>query len=140
KLYELPEVALIDMGDFAGATLKYLRRHPVEQLTLAGGFGKLAKLAAGELDLHSGRSRVDTGRLAERLDALGATPAQVAAARSAAGAGEIYGIAGPSLGLALADAVAREAREVALATLAGGIGVDVAIFDRGGMLIGHAGP
>src|SRR5205823_2872565 len=27
RLYELPEAALIDMGDFVGGTLKYLRRH-----------------------------------------------------------------------------------------------------------------
>src|SRR5438046_3040134 len=37
KLYGLPEVALIDMGDFAGGTLKYLRRHPVPRITIAGG-------------------------------------------------------------------------------------------------------
>ena len=46
------------MGDFAGAVLKYLRRHPVPRLTMAGGIGKLAKLADGHLDLHSGRSQV----------------------------------------------------------------------------------
>src|SRR4029077_9971928 len=53
RLYGLPEAALIDMGDFAGGTLKYLRRHPVPRLTLAGGFAKLAKLAPGHLALHS---------------------------------------------------------------------------------------
>src|SRR5207302_4514656 len=63
-LYALPEHALIDMGDFAGGTLKYLRRHPVPRLTLAGGFAKMAKLAQGHLDLHSSRSRVDTAALA----------------------------------------------------------------------------
>ena len=52
-LYGLPEMALLDMGDFAGGTLKYLRRHPVPRLSLAGGFAKLAKLAQGQLDLHS---------------------------------------------------------------------------------------
>src|ERR1700683_5735447 len=40
RLYALPDHALIDMGDFVGGTLKYLRRHPVPRLTLAGGFGK----------------------------------------------------------------------------------------------------
>src|SRR5882672_4152808 len=58
RLYGLPEAALIDMGDFVGGTLKYLRRHPVPRLTLAGGFAKIAKLAQGHLDLHSSRSRV----------------------------------------------------------------------------------
>lgn len=65
--YGLPEVALIDMGDFVGGTLKYLRRHPIPRITLAGGFGKLAKLAAGHLDLHSGRSEVDLPALAALL-------------------------------------------------------------------------
>ena len=60
--YGLPEDALLDMGDFAGAVLKYLRRHPVPRLTIAGGIGKLAKLADGHLDLHSGRSQVRPGR------------------------------------------------------------------------------
>jgi cobalamin biosynthesis protein CbiD len=65
-----------------GGMLKYLRRHPVPRITVAGGFAKLAKLAAGHLDLHSARSRIDPG----------------------------------------------------------GIAVDATVFDRGGRLIGHAGP
>src|SRR5579862_6336386 len=34
RLYSLSDQALIDMGDFAGGTLKYLRRHPVRRLTV----------------------------------------------------------------------------------------------------------
>src|SRR5260221_10681906 len=56
RLLGLPEVALIDMGDFVGGTLKYLRRHPVARLTLAGGFANPAKLAQGHLDPHSSAS------------------------------------------------------------------------------------
>src|SRR5205807_396989 len=51
KLYGLPEPALIDMGDFVGGMLKYLRRHPVPRVTIAGGIGKMTKLAQGLLDL-----------------------------------------------------------------------------------------
>lgn len=32
-VYGLPETALIDMGDFIGGMLKYLRSHPVERVT-----------------------------------------------------------------------------------------------------------
>jgi cobalt-precorrin-5B (C1)-methyltransferase len=138
RLFALPETALIDMGDFVGGTLKYLRRHPVERLTLAGGFGKVAKLAQGHLDLHSAQSRVDAGALAAMLAALGCPNATVAAARQAAGAGEVLELAGERRH-ALAEGVARQAREVALATLAGGTAVDVAIFDRQGALLAHAG-
>ncbi|MCH7487947.1 MAG: cobalt-precorrin-5B (C(1))-methyltransferase, partial [Proteobacteria bacterium] len=56
KLYGLPDEAMLDMGDFVGGLLKYLRRHPVPRLTLGGGFAKISKLAMGHLDLHSGRS------------------------------------------------------------------------------------
>src|SRR6202050_1959075 len=68
RLYALPHHALIDMGDFVGGALKYLRRHPVTRLTLAGGFAKMAKLAAGHLDLHSSKSQVEPARLAEMLE------------------------------------------------------------------------
>ena len=47
KLYDLPEIALIDMGDFVGGMLKYLRRHPVPRVTIAGGVAKMTKLAQG---------------------------------------------------------------------------------------------
>ncbi len=57
--YQLDHYALIDMGDFVGGMLKYLRKHPVKRVTIAGGFGKMLKLAAGNADLHSKRSQVD---------------------------------------------------------------------------------
>src|SRR5690606_5529326 len=61
---DVARAAVLDMGDFAGAVLKYVRRHPVDRLTVCGGFAKLSKLAAGHLDLHSARSQVDKGFLA----------------------------------------------------------------------------
>ncbi len=137
RLFNLPETALIDMGDFVGGTLKYLRRHPVPRLTLAGGFAKLAKLAAGHLDLHSGQSRVDAAALAAMLQALGCEDDTVAKARAAGGAGEVLALAGERRG-ELAGRVARAAREVALATLAGGTAVDVVVFDRHGEMLAHA--
>ncbi len=137
-LYDLPEQALIDMGDFVGGTLKYLRRRPVARLTLAGGFAKFAKLACGHLDLHSSRSRVDGARLARLLAGLGAERAAVEAACGCDSAAEILAIAGDRQA-ALADAVARQAREVALATLCGRTLVEVAIVDRAGEFLARVG-
>jgi len=138
RLYDLPEHALIDMGDFVGGTLKYLRGHPVARLTIAGGFAKLAKLAAGHLDLHSARSRVDTAALGEMLAALGADNVTVDKARAATGAGEILALAG-TRSEALAGLVAAGAREVALATLSGKTAVEVAIVDRQGSFLARVG-
>ncbi len=139
-LYGLSEQALIDMGDFAGGLLKYLRDHPVARLTVAGGFGKLSKLADGHLDLHSGQSKVDVSRLAERLEAIGADESTVEVARSAPSAGAIMALAHDK-GCAggLADAVAAGAREVARATLAGAADVEVIVVERDGTIVGRAG-
>ncbi|MFQ5763533.1 MAG: cobalt-precorrin-5B (C(1))-methyltransferase [Rhodospirillales bacterium] len=134
----LPDVALIDMGDFVGGLLKYLRKHPVEKLTIAGGVGKLAKLAQGALDLHSSKSRVDMGTLADMLASFGADEAEEAAAKAANTAAEVLERA-EMLGLPLGDLIARRAREVALATLAGDTDIEVAVFDRSGRRVGHAG-
>jgi cobalt-precorrin-5B (C1)-methyltransferase len=70
-LYGLPDHALIEMGDFVGGLLKYLREHPVPRLTIAGGPAKMAKLAEGKLDLHSKRGAIDLTALAERVAQAG---------------------------------------------------------------------
>lgn len=136
RLYGLPEMALIDMGDFAGGTFKYLRAHPVPRLTIAGGFGKLAKLAQGALDLHSDRSRIDVAALATTLSDIGASAAVVAQAKAAASAGEVLTLAGA---LPLADVIAARARATARAALGDAIAVDVMVVDRAGVVIGRAG-
>ena len=128
--YLLPDSAVLDMGDFAGATLKYLARHPIPRLTLAGGFAKLSKLAAGYLDLHSGRSQVDLDRLA----AVAGLPA-LAQANTAMHALELARQAG----VPLADRVAADAREVALGVLGGApVAVEVLVVNRAGEIVGQA--
>ncbi len=81
QLYGLSEIALIDMGDFVGGMLKYLRTHPVPRVTIAGGFAKMSKLAAGRLDLHSKRGVVDLNLIADWLRELGANERVVEKAR-----------------------------------------------------------
>ena len=135
--FSLPETALIDMGDFAGGTLKYLRRHPVERLSLAGGFAKLCKLAQGNLDLHSGRSQVDFDWLATRMDELGAMADVVADARHANSALEVLRLS-QTLDLPLATVVAELARRQCVAVAGPGIAIDVLIYDRAGGLVGQS--
>lgn len=137
RLYRLPEGALLDMGDFAGGLLKYLRRHPLPRLTLAGGFGKLCKLAAGHLDLHSGRSQVDFTLLAGTLATLGASPTLLADARGANTAKQVLELA-DAAGLPLADAVAGQAQRAALGLLEGETAVEVLVVDRAGKIVGKA--
>jgi cobalt-precorrin-5B (C1)-methyltransferase len=80
--YNLEDIALLDMGDFVGGMLKYLRRHPVPRLTIAGGLAKMVKLAQGHGDLHSARSEVDFTALADWIAPLGFDRERVARANT----------------------------------------------------------
>jgi len=138
RLHALPEVALIDMGDFVGGMLKHLRRHPVPRVTIAGGFAKMTKLGQGLLDLHSRRGEVDRGFLAERLAACGADAALVAHARDANTAAEVLARA-DAAGVPIGDAVAAAAWETAARVVSDtDIALEVAVFDREGRLHGLA--
>jgi cobalt-precorrin-5B (C1)-methyltransferase len=144
ELYGLPEDALLDMGDFVGAMLKHLRRHPVPRLTIAGGIGKLAKFADGHLDLHSGRSQVNHELLASLVTSAGGGPTLVEAVRTANTAlGALQLCQGE--GLPLADLVADRCRAVADDILGrdvvGGseIAVDIVVIDRAGTVVGRSG-
>jgi cobalt-precorrin-5B (C1)-methyltransferase len=145
ELYGLPETALIDMGDFVGGTLKYVKTHPVPQVTIAGGVAKMTKLAQGLLDLHSKRGAVDLETLAAFSQAAGSSddlPARIEGANTAA---EAFGLAADE-GVPLGDEVARAAQQTALKVVAGKpVAVEVVVFDRQGQLVGrapfaHAGP
>jgi cobalt-precorrin-5B (C1)-methyltransferase len=137
QLYGLPESALLDMGDFAGAVLKYLRRHPVPRLSLGGGFAKFSKLAAGHLDLHSQRSQVDL-RLLASIAADGGHPdlaESISGANTALHALQLSQAAGFPIG----DAVAARALATARDVLGGApIEVDVVVIDRAGTIVGRA--
>ncbi len=74
----LPEIALLDMGDFVGGMLKYLRDHPVAKVTIAGGVAKMTKLSQGMLDVHSREGLAD-------LDALAGVAAKRRGCRSRCG-------------------------------------------------------
>ncbi len=128
--FNLPLEAMLDMGDFAGGLLKYLKLHPVPRVTIGGGFGKMVKLAQGCMDLHSGRSQVDFDWLAARVPAgqralvLGANTAQ-----------QVLELCGDGL----AQRVAQEGLDVVSGVMDRAVtAADVIIVDRGGRIVGHA--
>ena len=127
-LHDLPEHAMLDMGDFAGGMLKYLRTHPVARVSIGGGLGKLAKLGQGAFDLHSGRSQVDFAALA----ALVGAP-RIAQCGTVL---EAYGM----LGRPLAEAIARTALDAVVSRFGNVITFDVVAVDREGAVVAQAGP
>jgi cobalt-precorrin-5B (C1)-methyltransferase len=132
-------VALIDMGDFVGGMLKYVRAHPLPRVTIAGGVAKMAKLAQGLLDLHSKRGAVDLPALADHARAAGGSADLCARILASNTAAEAFAHAARG-GIALGDAVARAARASAARVVEGrGIAVETLLFDRDGHLVGRAG-
>jgi cobalt-precorrin-5B (C1)-methyltransferase len=104
--HHLPDHALIDMGDFAGGLLKYLRTRPVPRVTVAGGPAKMTKLAEGRLDLHSKRGAVNLAALAARVAAAGGAPPlieAIAGANSVLHAFELAAACGFDLPMLIAE-------------------------------------
>lgn len=127
-LYGLPEHAMLDMGDFAGGVLKYLRKHPVGRVTIGGGIGKITKLAQGAIDLHSGRSQVDFEQLAEWMN-----DPEVCNMNTALQAYE-------KIGKPMADMVAEQAlKQVRIILGDVAISPDIVVIDRVGSIIAQAG-
>jgi cobalt-precorrin-5B (C1)-methyltransferase len=137
-LHRLPDIALIDMGDFVGGMLKYLRRHPVPQITIAGGVAKITKLAQGYLDLHSKRGAVDLAELAATARAAGGSQSVATLITASNTAAEAFGHAAGA-GIELGDAVAHAAWDTAARVLAGvDTELEIVIFNRDGQLTGRA--
>jgi len=133
-LHDLPDVALIEMGDFVGGMLKYLRAHPIARVSIAGGIAKMTKLAQGRLDLHSRRGEADLPALALLAREAGASEDAAARIAHANTVAEAFAVSDVPLG----DAVAAGAWQVAAEALRPAeISLEVAVFDRAGALVGR---
>ncbi|MCF6327967.1 MAG: cobalt-precorrin-5B (C(1))-methyltransferase [Devosiaceae bacterium] len=143
EFFDLPQQAYIDMGDFVGGMLKYLRRHPVKRISIAGGFAKISKLANGAMDLHSARSQVDIDWLCQMLDQSGADEKTITQALKANSANEILQISQRAksisgkinLAAIIANKGAQNARKILQRDE---IGVDIIIVDRDKKIIANS--
>ena len=137
-IYSLPEPALVEMGDFVGGFLKYLRSHPISRVTLGGGFAKMLKLSQGRLDLHSARSHVDLVRLAHLAKTLGADQHTLQGIEGSNTALEALQLC-QAVGIDLASLVAEDAwRTAAKALNNREIELEIIIFDRDGELLARS--
>jgi cobalt-precorrin-5B (C1)-methyltransferase len=72
RLPDLPDMAFVEMGEFAGHALDKAREHGIVEVTLAGMVGKLTKLAQGQFQLHVAGGGVDPEMLARIAARAGA--------------------------------------------------------------------
>jgi cobalt-precorrin-5B (C1)-methyltransferase len=125
------------MGDYVGAVFKHLRRAPVERLSVCGGFGKLSKLAAGHLDLHSRNSSIDLAQLAAWAAGQGADAALQEAIRAANTSQQAMALAREQ-GVPLGDIVCQHALAVARDIVPAEVTVEMFAIDRQGNIVGVA--
>ena len=136
-LYGFEPSEILDMGDFVGGTVKYLQTNPIPKVTIASGFGKVSKLAAGHMDLHSKRSQVDPKFIA-LLAAEGGISKniceQISRAESAGNIMELIEINNLNLG----DFIATAAQNIVSRKIKSNVDFEVLVYNRKGIQIGHA--
>lgn len=133
--YDLPEMALIEMGDFVGAVLKHLKKSPVARLTICGGFGKISKLANGHMDLNSRASSIDLEHLSHLATRAGADEKlqkQIVQANTSVQALK----ACQRTGVDLASEVCHEAWNQARKVMPAHVELDLWAVDRKGNVVG----
>lgn len=143
--YQMNEMSLIEMGDFVGAMLKYLRRQKgvsedaveISKLSISAGFGKLTKLANGHLDLNSRQSSIDFEQLANIATSLGATVELHTKILNANTSIEVFNSC-KAAGLDIASVICQRALKVATSIVHHSIEVEVWAVDRKGIFIGNA--
>jgi len=139
--YQMNEVSLIEMGDFVGAMLKYLRREKniigIRKLSISAGFGKLTKLANGHLDLNSRQSSIDFQQLADIAAAVGATDALQQEILTANTTIEVFNKT-KAAGLDIATGICQRALAVAQAIVHDSIEVEVWAVDRKGLFVANS--
>ena len=136
--HNLPDLAMIDMADFVGGMLKYVRAHPVEKVTIGGGMAKITKLAQGRMDLHSKRGLADFEALSAFVAEAGGSAQLVSYVRTANTVAEIFDLADQEK-IDLGFLTARKAWQVAASVIDDpSILLEILVFDRKGKLLGEA--
>lgn len=136
--YALPDMAMVEMGDFIGGVLKYLRRNPVARLTMVGGMGKFSKLACGRLDTHSRKGGVDFTFLAAEAAKASADESLQAAIRGANTSLEAHELCREA-GIDLARRVCDRAWEVAASYLPPETALELWVIDKPGNVLARTG-
>jgi len=133
----LSDMALIEMGDFAGAVLKHSKKVAVKQLTFCGGIGKISKLANGHMDLNSRVSAIDFQHMAEIAKSLGADETLLQKIIQANTSVEVLQLC-QQQNIPMGDALCEQALLVARKKVPNDIVLTVWAIDRKGCFVGYA--
>src|SRR5262245_15755900 len=89
RLFALPDIAFVQIGDFFGMALRHAAEAGAQTVSLASMIGKLAKFAAGNESVHSRQNTQDFAFLGTLARAAGADESLVQQVQSANTAQEV---------------------------------------------------
>jgi len=133
----LPELAVVEMGEFTGHALKRCAARGIRQATLAGMIGKLSKIAQGHFMTHVAGNQVDPAFLAGIAREAGATQevvSDIRAANTARHAQELVVAAGLP---AFFSGVCRRVSAGCAELVRDAVAVDTVLFDFEGHVLGR---
>ena len=137
---DLPEEALIQMGDFVGATLKHCARRGIQRVLIVGMIGKLSKMANGKMQTHAAGSEVSMELLAALAGELGARPEVLAEIRGANTARHVLELCAREGLAGIASLICRRVVEHGQRHAGGPLRVEAELVDFSGALLGRHPP
>jgi cobalt-precorrin-5B (C1)-methyltransferase len=135
---ELPEMAFVQMGIFTGDGLKRAVERGVSRVSVCGMIGKLAKLAAGQLQTHEAGGKVDMPFLADVARQAGGSPELVASVANANTARHVEELIESAGRAAFFDQIARRVATTCSDHIAQRIEVEAILFDFEGRILARA--
>ncbi len=129
RLSDVPEVCVVEVGDFTGIALRRAVAAGMRDAVFVGMAGKITKLAAGVMMTHFHRSKVDGDLLAEAARAAGAPAVVIEAATATATARHFFEVCVHEGCLEPLQLVCEQARAACIAHVGGALGVEVVMVD-----------
>ncbi|MHB8910426.1 MAG: cobalt-precorrin-5B (C(1))-methyltransferase CbiD [Syntrophales bacterium] len=133
-LFRVMDEQVVEVGNEWGYVLEEALRRPFTDLMIVGHPGKLAKLAAGDWDTHSGRSKSALPVVARMHEESLGRPAEAAATVEG-----IFAALGETDKMALGNALATAIRAALSQRVEGRLRPAVILIDLGGRIIGQSG-
>lgn len=133
----LQDHCFVQMGDFAGYSVKQCANKKLKKAIIAGFIGKLTKMAMGVKQTHVAGSHVSMDFMAEIARSCGADAAAVEAIRLANTARHVSEIVKEKKVVGYFDAICRNVCEQMASHAGAGLQIEVIMFEFDGGLLGR---
>ena len=136
-LFKLPDHCFVQMGDFAGYSIKQCANKKLRKAVIAGFVGKLTKMAMGVKQTHVAGSHVDMEFMARLAAECKALPKLVQEIRGANTARHVFEIVTKNNLVGYFDLVCKKVHEQMSEHARGQLEIEVAMFHFDGKVTGR---